>query len=200
MTKPWLRPSYHDCVADEDTFLSAPSVWNHPGHKWTYQHSSKETGLYRCTQERAITNQVPLKHKWKERIWLFDWNNPRSTFCPSASMSVCLHVSSSPSSLSVCLSDHLLVCQPVYMLVSLSCLYAYPFVGLPAHMATCTCLAWLSHCSPPSPHPQKKIYLRHGALKRSHKFISVTSVTTFPCLARDIWCDTLKLRSTKTKH
>lgn len=157
MTKPWLRPSYHDCIADEDTFLSAPSVWNHPGHKWTYQHSSKETGLYRCTQERAITNQVPLKHKWKERKWLFDWNNPRLTFCPSASMSVCLHVSSSPSSLSVCLSDHLLVCQPVYMPVSLP---ACMPIRLLACLRTRTCLAWLSHCSPPSPpspHPQKKV-------------------------------------------
>lgn len=198
MTKPWLRPSYHDCIADEDTFLSAPSVWNHPGHKWTYQHSSKETGLYRCTQERAITNQVPLKHKWKERIWLFDWNNPRSTFCPSASMSVCLHVSSSPSSLSVCLSDHLLVCQPCicsshFLRVCLSvcwpaCAHGHTYMfGLAKPLFTPLI-------------PRKKFYLRHGALKRSHKFISVTSVTTFPCLARDIWCDTLKLRSTKTKH
>ena len=64
-----------------------------------------------------------------------------------------------------CLSAFMLVlrlplCPSVYQIICLfvsrvyarltSCVYAYPFVGLPAHMATRTCLAWLSHCSPPS--------------------------------------------------
>ena len=150
MTKPWLRPSYHDCVADEDTFLSAPGVWNHPGHKWTYQHSSKETGLYRCTQERAVTNQVPLKHKWKEGK-----GNGYLIEIILGRLSVrCLHVSSSPSSLSVCSSDHLPVCLPVYMLVSPP---TYPFVCLPALMATRASLAWLKPLFTPPPPPPRNV-------------------------------------------
>ena len=199
MTKPWLRPSYHDCIADEDTFLSAPGVWNHPGHKWTYQHSSKETGLYRCTQERAITNQVPLRHKWKDRKWLFNWNNPRSTFCLSAFMLV-LRLPLCPSVYQIiCLFVSRVYARLTYLLVCLSvcwpaCAHGHTYMfGLAKPLFT--------PLPPPPPLiPRKKFYLRHGALKRSHKFISVTSVTTFPCLARDIWCDTLKLRSTKTKH
>ena len=199
MTKPWLWPSYHDCVADEDTFLSAPGVWNHPGHKWTYQHSSKETGLYRCTQERAVTSQVPLKHKWKEGK-----GNDYLIEIILGRLSV---------RLPMCLSTFMLVlrlplCPSVHQII---CLFVCPCIcsSLPLPIRLFACLrSWppvhhwpdLNPCSLLLPHPPEKSYLRHGALKRSYKFVSVTSITTFPCLARDIWCHTLKLRSTKTKH
>ena len=109
----------------------------------------------------------------------------RLPLCPSVYQIICLFVSRVYARLTyllVCLS----VCWP-------ACAHGHTYMfGLAKPLFT--------PLPPPPLIPRKKFYLRHGALKRSHKFISVTSVATFPCLARDIWCDTLKLRSTKTKH
>ena len=103
----------------------------------------------------------------------------RLPLCPSVHQIICLFVCP-------CICSSLLL--PIRLF---ACLRSWP----PVHH-------WpdLNPCSLLLPHPPETSYLRHGALKRSYKFVSVTSITTFPCLARDIWCHTLKLRNTKTKH